>query len=89
MRNAGLEEAQTGIKIARRNINNLRYADDTTLMPGGLGSDLRTEDRVPGSDTSSWLPVGWGRSCCGVKGCPISLAAFDSLRSCRWRKTLR
>ena len=32
MRNAGLEEAQVGIKIARRNINNLRYADDTTCM---------------------------------------------------------
>ena len=32
MRNAGLEEAQAGIKIARRNINNLRYADDNTLM---------------------------------------------------------
>ena len=32
MRNAGLEEAQTGIKIAGRNLNNLRYADDTTLM---------------------------------------------------------
>ena len=32
MRNAGLEEAQVGIKIAGRNINNLRYADDTTLM---------------------------------------------------------
>ena len=32
MRNAGLEEAQAGIMIARRNINNLRYADDTTLM---------------------------------------------------------
>ena len=32
MRNAGLEEAQAGIKIARRNINNLRYTDDSTLM---------------------------------------------------------
>ena len=32
LRNAGLEETQAGIKIARRNINNLRYADDTTLM---------------------------------------------------------
>ena len=32
MRNAGLEEAQAGIKIAGRNVNNLRYADDTTLM---------------------------------------------------------
>ena len=45
MRNAGLDEAQAGIKIARRNINYLRYADDTTLMaeseeeePGGLQS---------------------------------------------------
>ena len=32
MRNTGLDEAQVGIKVARRNINNLRYADDTTLM---------------------------------------------------------
>ena len=32
MRNSGLDEAQAGIKISRRNINNLRYADDTTLM---------------------------------------------------------
>ena len=32
MRNTGLDEAQAGIKMARRNINNLRYADDTTLM---------------------------------------------------------
>ena len=32
MRNVGLDEAQAGIKIARRNINNLRYADDTTIM---------------------------------------------------------
>ena len=37
MRNAGLEEAQAGIKIARRNINNLRYADDTTLMEESEG----------------------------------------------------
>ena len=35
MRNAGLDEAQAGIKIARRNINNLRYADDTILMAEG------------------------------------------------------
>ena len=32
MRNAGLDEAQAGVKVARRNLNNLRYADDTTLM---------------------------------------------------------
>ena len=37
MRNAGLEKAQTGIKIARRNINNLRYADDTTLKAESEG----------------------------------------------------
>ena len=37
MRNAGMEEAQAGIKIAGRNINNLRYADDTTLMAGSEG----------------------------------------------------
>ena len=41
MRNAGLEEAQTGIKIVRRNINNLRYADDTTLMAESEG-DLKS-----------------------------------------------
>ena len=35
MRNAGLDKAQAGIKIARRNINNLRYTDDTTLMAEG------------------------------------------------------
>ena len=35
MRNAGLKEAQAGIKIARKNINNLRYADDITLMAEG------------------------------------------------------
>ena len=38
MRNAGLEETQAGIKIAGRNINNLRYADDTTLMDEKRGT---------------------------------------------------
>ena len=41
MRNAGLEEAQAGIKIARSNINNLRYADDTTLMAES-GEELKS-----------------------------------------------
>ena len=41
MRNAGLEEAQAGIKIARRNINNLRYADYTTLMAES-GEELKS-----------------------------------------------
>ena len=40
MRNAGLVEAQAGIKIARRNINNLKYADDPTLMAEGFPSGL-------------------------------------------------
>ena len=47
MRNAGLKEAQAGIKIARRNINNLRYADDTTLMAqseGELKSLLKVKE---------------------------------------------
>ena len=41
MRNTGLEETQAGIKIARRNINNLRYADDTTLMAES-GEELKS-----------------------------------------------
>ena len=41
MRNAGLEEPQVGIKIARRNINNLRYADDTTLKAAS-GEELKS-----------------------------------------------
>ena len=45
MRNAGLEEAQAGIKIARRNINNLRYADDTTLMAESEEEPLDESER--------------------------------------------
>ena len=47
MRNAGLEEAQAGIKVARRNINNLRYADDTTLM---AESERRTKEPLDESE---------------------------------------
>ena len=43
MRNAGLEEAQAGIKIARRNMDNLRYADDTTLMAASEDESERGE----------------------------------------------
>ena len=45
MRNAGLEETEAGINIARRNINNLRYADDTTLMadPGLLATNASSD----------------------------------------------
>ena len=45
MRNAGLEEAQAGMKIARRNINNLRYADDTTLMEESKGEPLDENEK--------------------------------------------
>ena len=45
MRNAGLEEAQAGIKIARRNINNLRYADDTILL-----AERRTKEPLDESE---------------------------------------
>ena len=46
MRNAGLEEAQAGIKIAMRNINNLRYADDTTLKEESKEEPLDEGERV-------------------------------------------
>ena len=60
MQNAGLEEAQPGIKIARRNINNLRYADDTTLVAEsekGLQSLLmkvKEESEKAGLKLRSW-----------------------------------
>ena len=55
MRNAGLEEAQAGLKIAGRNINNLRYADDTTRMAESeeeLKSLLKVKEE---SEKKSWL----------------------------------
>ena len=54
MRNAGLEEAQTGIKIAERNINNLRYADDTTLMAESE-EELKSLDESKRGEWKSWL----------------------------------
>ena len=48
MRNVGLEEAQAGIKIARRNINNLRYADDTTLMAESEGTKKPLDESESG-----------------------------------------
>ena len=61
MQNAGLDEAQAGIKIARRNINNLRYADDTTLMVESeeelksLLMKVKEESKKAG--LRSWYPV--------------------------------
>ena len=53
MRNTGLEEAQTGIKIARRNINNLRYADDTTLMAESEEA-LKNKKPLDESERGEW-----------------------------------
>ena len=55
MRNAGLEEAQAGIKIARRKINNLRYADDTTLMAESEEELKRLLTKVKEESEKNWL----------------------------------
>ena len=55
MRNAGLEEAQTGIKIAGRNINNLKYADDTTLMDRKWIRTKQPLDECKRREWKSWL----------------------------------
>ena len=54
MINIGLEEAQAGIKIAGRNINNLRYADDTTLMAESE-EELKSLDESERGEWKSWL----------------------------------
>ena len=54
MRNAGLEKSQAGIKIAGRNINNLRYADDTTLMAESQ-EELNSLDESERGEWKSWL----------------------------------
>ena len=54
MRNAGLNEAQAGIKIARRNINNLRYADETTLMAKSE-EELKSLDESERGEWKNWL----------------------------------
>ena len=55
MRNAGLEETQAGIKIAARNINNLRYADDTTLMAESEEELKSLLMKVKEESEKSWL----------------------------------
>ena len=54
MRNAGLDEAQAGIKIARRNISNFSYADDTTLMAESE-EELKSLDESERGEWKSWL----------------------------------
>ena len=55
MRNAGLEEAQVGIKIAGRNINNLRYAEDTTLVAESEEELNKPLDESAGGEWKRWL----------------------------------
>ena len=55
MRNTGLEEAQAGIKIARRNINNLRYVDDTNLMGESEEEQKSFLMKVKRGEWKSWL----------------------------------
>ena len=54
MQNAGIDESQAGIKIARRNINSLRYADDTTLM-AEIEEELESLDESERREWKSWL----------------------------------
>ena len=56
MRNSGLEETQAGIKIARRNINNLRHADDTTLMAESE-EELESLNESERGESKSWLKI--------------------------------
>ena len=93
MRNAGLEEAQAGIKIARRNINNLRYADDTTLMAESkeelknLLMKVKEESEKVGLKFNiqkmkilvSGLITRWGNSVNSVR-----LYSFGLQNHCRW-----
>ena len=55
MRNAGLEEGQAGIRIAGRNINNLRYADDITLMAESEEETKKPLDKTERAEWKSWL----------------------------------
>ena len=88
MRNAGLEEAQAGIKIARRNINNLRYADDTTLMAESeeeLKSLLMKvkveseENEDDGIRSHHFMGNIWGNS-----GNSVRLYFYGLQNHCRW-----
>ena len=76
MRSAGLDEAQAGIKIARRNINNLRYADDTTLMAESDESERgkrlkaqHSENEDHGIRSHHFMGNRWGNSGNSIRLC--------------------
>ena len=94
MRNAGLEEAQAGIKISGRNINDLRYADDTTLMAESeeelksllmkvesekVGSVQHSENEDHGIWSHHFMGNRWGNS-----GNSVRLYVFGLQNHCRW-----
>ena len=95
MRNAGLEEAQAGIKIAGRNINNLRYADDTSLMAESVeelhfflqvkeeneksGLKLNIQKTDNGIRSHHFMGNRWGNS-----GNSVRLYFFGLQNHCRW-----
>ena len=92
MRNAGLEETQAGMKIARRNLNNLRYADDTTLMaeseeePKSLLMKVRVESEkvrlklnIQKTKVVTFMANRWGNS-----GTTDRLSFLGLQNHCRW-----
>ena len=96
MRNDGLEEAQAGIKIARRNINNLRYADDTTLMAESE-EELNILMKVKEESEKVWLKAQhsenedhgiWSHHFMGNRwrnsGNSVRLYFFGLQNYCRW-----
>ena len=94
MRNAGLEETQAGIKIARRNINNLRYADDTTLMAESEEELKSLLMKVKEGSGKSWLKAQhsenkdhgiWSHHFMGNRcGNSVRLYFFGLQNHCRW-----
>ena len=96
MRNAGLEEAQAGIKISRRNINNLRYADDTILMAESeeelksLLMKVKEESEEVGlklniQETRSWhLVPSFMANRRGNSGNSVRLYSFGLQNHCGW-----
>ena len=93
MRNAGLDEAQAGNKIARRNINNLRYADDTTLMAETEKELKSLLMKVEEESGKSWLKNQhsknedhgiWSHHFKGNSGNSVRLCFLGLQNHCRW-----
>ena len=97
MRNSGLEEAQAGIKFAGRNINNLRYADDTTLMAESEEELKSLLMKVKEESEKSWLKTQhlenkdhgiWSHHFMGNRwgnsGNSVRLCLFGLQNHCRW-----